>query len=220
MSSNFSKYLLAVMLTALVVGGGTYWIIKDKADKDAAVLQNNIDTLNTEVTALKKPSTDESKNDVEIDVPSDWKRLESVPSGSITLTGEDKDNNFTITIFVSKDTSNMFSCSNVFKDSEELSFTSPLPGQASKTNLTFTSMFLSPEKQTICDVVVTGEFKAKKGVSIETQNPTLLSSLPVYKVQAHISNTDSGTNFPLAETVFASHKYAELITALKSIQVK
>ena len=213
MSPNFSKYLLTAVITALVVGGGTYLFVKDKF---TVSVTSEVESKSTN----ESNTVDNSKNEVEIVVPNDWKRRDLVPSGDYMLTGEDKNNNFTIQIFVSKDNSSTLSCSEVFKDSEELIFTDPLPGQSPNTNLTFTSMYLLPDQQTICDVMVTGDFKAKNGVSINGQDPLFLNSLPAYRVKAHINNIDSSTNFPLAKTVFASSKFAELITALKSIQVK
>jgi hypothetical protein len=52
------KMVLTVLVTALVIGGGTYWYVNDKATTDKAALQTTIDGLNANVTALNKKVAD------------------------------------------------------------------------------------------------------------------------------------------------------------------
>ena len=52
------KMILTVVVTALVIGCGTYWYVNSKATSDKAALQTTIDGLNTNVTALNKKVAD------------------------------------------------------------------------------------------------------------------------------------------------------------------
>lgn len=52
------KMILTVVVTALVIGGGTYWYVNNKATTDKTALQSTIDGLNANVTALNKKVTD------------------------------------------------------------------------------------------------------------------------------------------------------------------
>jgi hypothetical protein len=51
------KLVLIIGVTAILVGGGTYYLVTQQANSDKAVLQSNIDTLNTKVANLEKTST-------------------------------------------------------------------------------------------------------------------------------------------------------------------
>lgn len=237
MNSNFSKYLLVVLVTALVIGGGTYWLVNNKADSDLAALQSNIDTLDAEVAKLKGPTTTTEpstaqptptaplktyKSDefgIEMQIPSDWEQVNS-PHG-VQLTGTDKINNLQLVLSISKDTT-AFSCSQVFKDSEELAYSNPLPGQRLKTNLSFTSIYyvVGQPKSTICNIMVTGSFSAKQGDSIDRDSATFQSALPTSRINVYVSKADSTTSYHDADFVFSSTKYAELIAALKSAKIK
>lgn len=56
--NTYLKIVLSVLLTAAIVGGGTYAILQKRANDDKATLQANIDTLNAQVTTLQKQVAD------------------------------------------------------------------------------------------------------------------------------------------------------------------
>lgn len=49
------KMILTVVVTGLVIGGGTYWYVNNKATTDKAALQSGIDGLNKTLADLEKP---------------------------------------------------------------------------------------------------------------------------------------------------------------------
>ncbi len=48
------KMVLPIVVTTLVIGGGTYWYVNSKATTNKAALQSNIDSLQANVNALNK----------------------------------------------------------------------------------------------------------------------------------------------------------------------
>lgn len=52
--NSTTKYILIILVTAAVIGAGTYLFLQNKANSDKASLQANIDTLTAQVTTLQK----------------------------------------------------------------------------------------------------------------------------------------------------------------------
>lgn len=55
--SSMMKMVLGIVITALVVGGATYWLVNGKSTTDKTALQSSIDSLKNRVANLEKPTT-------------------------------------------------------------------------------------------------------------------------------------------------------------------
>jgi len=73
--------LATVVLTAGIVGGGTYYYFNKKADNDLAVLQKQIDDLNTEKEALTNTAVATATTTAVADETADWKTYSESSTG-------------------------------------------------------------------------------------------------------------------------------------------
>lgn len=237
---------ISVVVTALGFGG--WYVFNKRADSnDANNALQNTDATNTQtsITPNAVGSTDEvgakptrhveSKplRDVTVEgygttfkLPSDWIENGGSIGRSIGYQGFDAENKIYITLSISRDFPEVtLGCYLIAKDSEDLKYDNPLPGQRTTTKLSFSTA--SNETKTLCGVMITGAYSAKTGDVFSPIDKTLQDSLPNNRIVAYISTdpyvdpiTKETISWPKIDTVLNSPKYAELIAALKSIQVK
>lgn len=154
---------------------------------------------------------------ITITVPSDWQEnLTDIHSA--VLYGTDNANNFTVKLFLNRDFGQGPFCSEAFRDSEDLTYTNPLPGQNKTTKLTLTDLG-SPHPETLCGIMITDRYSAKKGENLYN-NQNFQAAYPTHRITAYVSNSDDATRYPSADTILKSSRYTELIAALKTLQLK
>ncbi len=84
--NSMGKVILTVAVTALIVGGSTYWYVNSKATTDKAALQGSIDSLNRKVADLTPattstvPTTSTTPSTI-ADPTADWKTFTSTKFG-------------------------------------------------------------------------------------------------------------------------------------------
>ncbi len=223
--SGHLPVMAGIALAIILLGGVGLYVLKTsdkagspnstpKAPASTYLSENQKIPPNTPSAELKTYKSE--VYGIELQIPNDW--TEQNTPELVILTGQDINSNLEIQLIISKGTQVGLSCNQVSQDSTDLVYSNPLPGQRKVTKLTYVS--IDPMHKSLCSIMITGSFTAKKGDVIDILGSKLQTSLPTNRIVAQIHNMDNPTNFPENNKVFNSPKYTELMTTLKTIQVK
>ncbi len=216
---RFSPVIIILAVVVLIaVLGVSGWFAYQKFHKPASAKSTNAATK-TPTVQVTAPLRDFSSDTygISLKIPTDWKESKTNPHAAM-LIGKDAVNDVEFTLMVSKDIPDVtLACTYVIKDSEDLTYTSPLPGQRSITKLTYTS--ISPDLKTLCGMMITGNYAAKAGDVLGIKGDLFQAALPTNRIVVNVSKLSSSTEYPTVETALKSPRYTELIAALQSIQL-
>lgn len=220
---GFSATVIIVIgVTVILVASATVWFFRRDENKSAQQNQPST-TISEDVidnTQAPEPETfTKYSSDTfgyTIQIPSSW--TEQQTPESIIYTGVSKSENIQIQLAISKDTTLALSCPQVPKDSEDLTYTNPLPGQRKVTKLSFAS--IETGSKSLCGVMITGSYSLKKGSVIPINDPAFQAALPTNRISAYISTAESTTNYPALDKALSSKIYAQLLESLRSLQVQ
>jgi Tfp pilus assembly protein PilV len=231
--------LLIISLVVVAVGLGGWYVFNKQADSKNA---NNQQSTGSTTQAAEKVSDETQaaseatpkptpqitsaplrevnleKYGTSLKLPADWIQQGDGTDTITSFNARDEASNISFSLSISKDYPEALKCFLIAKDSEDLKYDNPLPGQRTVTKLTFSTTDV--ESGTLCGMMITGAYSAKKGDVFDPYNQTLQDSLPNNRITVYISRFEEVITWPPIEEVTASPKYAELIAALKSIQVK
>lgn len=222
--------LLAVIFA--IIGFVVWYVIRSNRAVDRT---NDATTKSSAITASGSSKSDKKTNtaadetnktelkedkqitEVVVTVPSNWKK-KSYPKYENYI-AQDSEKNIQISLSVGLDTSIGLTCSQSLHDSETITFANPSDIQPKSSYLTTTAF--SDEKDTVCGMMLTGTFQAKKdAVVAPISSEEFQAQLPKYRVGAYISNLDNSTNYPMRDVLQNSAIYAEFIGILKSVVLK
>ena len=208
--------LIVVVLVAVL--GVSGWFAYQKFHKPSPAKSTTAvaEPSTVQVTAPLRDFSNDTYG-ISLKIPTDWKESKTNPHAAM-LIGKDTANDVEFTLMASKDIPDVtLACTHVIKDSEDLTYTSPLPGQRSITKLTYTS--IDPDLKTLCGMMITGGYAAKTGDVLDIKSDSFQNNLPTNRIVVNVSKLSSSTNYPTVATALKSPKYTELIAALQSIQL-
>lgn len=213
--------LLALSLSVVAVSAVSIYVLLIKPKPEQVAQQNQQAPMSTDQTntgqtdtTLREYSDDE--HGFTIQLPANW--VESRTPQAMTYTAVNEQEDIQIQLFISKDPTITVSCTNIPRDSQELTYTNPADGQRKTTYLSYVS--IDDRASTLCGVMITGASAFKKGDVISVESQIFLDSLPTNRITAYISTASSTTDYPDINSAFSSTTYKELIAALKSLQVR
>ncbi len=217
--------LVGIVLSVLIGLVGWYVWSSRQATTTTAPPETSFTTKTKSQVSHKSASSTIYRNDtfgISMQIPGDWKQQNNPQSSE--LIADDNENNINFLVLITKDNNVALSCSNVIKDSEDLNYSHPLPGQRTTTKLSFTAISpysaTKPSDNKLCSMMITGDYATKQGDAIDGLSPKFQATLPANRIVVNVSNIDSSTNFPKLSTALGSYRYKEVIAALKSLQVK
>jgi hypothetical protein len=186
---------------------------------DAGTTKTEIKTDDTVKSAELVTYTSESYG-ITMKIPKDWEQKQSDTAAE--LIAEDEKANITFHFRISLDTLETLTCPHVVKDTMDLTYSNPLPGQRKVTKLTYTA--ISPTnkdgKKTLCSMMITGAYAAVAGDKINPKDEVFQKSLPTNRIVIEVYKTDNKTDYPELDKALGSYRYEEVIKALESLQVK
>jgi len=215
---RFSPVVIILAIVLVAVLGVSGWFAYQKIHKPSAAKSTAavVESPTIQKTAPLRDFNNDTYG-ISLKIPTDWKESKTNPHAAM-LIGKDAVNDVEFTLMVSKDTPDVtLACTHAVKDSEDLTYTSPLPGQRKITKLTYTS--IDPDLKTLCGMMITGNYAAKAGDVLGIKGDLFQASLPTNRIVVNVSKLSSSTDYPTVETALKSPKYTELIAALQSIRL-
>lgn len=218
---NLKKRLLIIIpivLAVLLIGGAAWYFLIHKKDSGNQTAAPAEPPPPPEPTAATPTHEFQSQTyGITMQVPTDWKETDDNPKAA-TLVTQDNDNDITLTLTMSKDPSVVLPCTHVIRNSEDLTYDSPIEGQRQVTKVTLTSK--DTNLKTLCSLMITGDYAAVQGAVLAPTSAEFQKLLPEHRIVATFAKISDASAYPDFTTVQKSTRYTELMTALRTLQVK
>lgn len=177
--SNKTKYLIILIIVALLAAASYWFIIRDKSVKPASTTKTSQTQINSKSAIATKTQHYSSQNfALEFDYPQDWTVTDNAGSGRLTTTspimklkdssGQDVNGQiiFTIRDHSQKLTEFDKGNSTAVRDSEKIAYTKPSPSQRGSTYISFLQYATSSGGGSLDGIYVTGDNGYQKDQAI------------------------------------------------------